>query len=42
MNFLKLAILKKAAIYKTKTLEKEKKEFNKKRKPVNRDREGLD
>ena len=39
---LKLAILKKAAIYKTKTLEKEKKEFNKKRKPVNRDREGLD
>ena len=39
---LKLAILKKAAIYKTKTVEKEKKEFNKKRKPVNRDREGLD
>ncbi len=39
---LKLAILKKAAIYKTKTVEKEKKEFNKKRKPVNRDREGQD
>jgi len=39
---LKLAILKKAAIYKTKTLEKEKKEFNKKRQPVNIDREGLD
>ena len=39
---LKLAILKKAAIYKSKTLEKEKKEFNKKRQPVNIDREGLD
>ena len=39
---LKLAILKKAAIYKTETLEKEKKEFMKKRKPINRDRQGQD
>ncbi len=39
---LKLAILKKAAIYKTETLEKEKKEFMKNRKPINRDQQGRD
>ena len=39
---LKLAILKKAAIYKTEKQEKEAKEFMKNRKPVNVDREGLD
>ena len=39
---IKLAILKKAAIYKTETLEKEKKEFMKNRKPINRDQQGRD
>ena len=39
---LKLAILKKAAVYKAKNLEKEKKEFMKNRKPVNVDRDGQD
>ena len=39
---LKLAILKKAAIYKTKQIKKEADEFNKNRKPVNMDREGKD
>ena len=39
---LKLAILKKAAIYKTSRTKKEAEEFNKNRKPVNIDREGLD
>ena len=37
---LKLAILKKAAIYKTTQIKKEADEFNKNRKPVNMDREG--
>ena len=39
---LKLAILKKAAIYKTSRVKKEAEEFNKNRQPVNVDREGLD
>ena len=39
---LKLAILKKAAIYKTSRVKKEADEFNKNRQPVNVDREGLD
>jgi len=39
---LKLAILKKAAIFKTIATEKETKEFNKNRKPVNEDRAGQD
>ena len=39
---LKLAILKKAAIYKNTRVKKEAEEFNKNRKPVNVDREGLD
>ena len=39
---LKLAILKKAALIKTSTLKKDAEEFNKNRKPVNRDRDGLD
>ena len=39
---LKLAILKKAAIYKTARVKKEAEEFNKNRQPVNTDREGLD
>jgi hypothetical protein len=39
---LKLAILKKAAIYKTTRVKKEAEEFNKNRKPVNVDRQGLD
>ena len=39
---LKLAILKKAAIYKTSRTKKEAEEFNKNRQPVNIDREGLD
>ena len=37
---LKLAILKKAAIYKTTNAKKEAEEFNKNRQPVNVDREG--
>ena len=39
---LKLAILKKAAIFKTTSVKKEAEEFNKNRKPVNVDREGQD
>jgi len=39
---LKLAILKKAAIFKTTSVKKEAEEFNKNRKPVNADREGQD
>jgi len=39
---LKLAILKKAAVYKTTRVKKEAEEFNKNRKPVNVDREGQD
>ena len=39
---LKLAILKKAAVYKTTSIKKEAEDFNKNRKPVNVDREGLD
>ena len=39
---LKLAILKKAAIYKTTRTKKEVEEFNKNRQPVNIDREGQD
>ena len=39
---LKLAILKKAAVYKNQSQEKEKKEFMKNRKPINRDRDGQD
>ena len=39
---LKLAILKKAAIYKTTRAKKEAEEFNKNRTPVNIDREGKD
>jgi len=39
---LKLAILKKAAIYKTEAQKKEKDDFNKKRRPVNKDRDGQD
>jgi len=39
---LKLAILKKAAIFKTTRIKKEAEEFNKNRKPVNADREGQD
>ena len=39
---LKLAILKKAAIYKTTNAKKEAEEFNKNRQPVNIDREGQD
>ena len=37
---LKLAILKKAAVFKTTNVKKEAEEFNKNRKPVNVDREG--
>ena len=39
---LKLAILKRAAVYKTTSIKKEAEDFNKNRKPVNVDREGLD
>ena len=39
---LKLEILKKAALFKTKSVKEESEEFRKKRKPVNRDREGQD
>ena len=39
---LKLAILKKAAVFKTTSVKKEAEEFNKNRKPVNVDREGQD
>ena len=39
---LKLAILKKAAVFKTTRVKKEAEEFNKNRKPVNADREGQD
>ena len=39
---LKLAILKKATIYKTETQKKETEEFMKNRKPINRDRQGQD
>jgi len=39
---LKLAILKKAAIYKTEAQKKEKDDFNKKRRAVNKDRDGQD
>ena len=39
---LKLAILKKAAIYKSETQKKDKEEFMKNRKPINRDRDGQD
>lgn len=39
---LKLAILKKAAIFKTTSVKKEAEKFNKNRKPVNVDREGQD
>ena len=39
---LKLAILKKAAIFKTQTLKDDSEKFMKNRKPVNRDREGQD
>ena len=39
---LKLAILKRAAIYKSETQKKDKEEFMKNRKPINRDRDGQD
>ena len=39
---LKLAILKKAAVYKTEAQKKEKDDFNKNRRPINRDRAGQD
>jgi len=39
---LKLAILKRAAVYKTTSIKKEAEDFNKNRKPVNVDREGQD
>ena len=37
-----IAIIKKAAIYKSETQKKDKEEFMKNRKPINRDRDGQD